>query len=123
MASINTQVPTDLVQTDLTSELNQSNPSSEAKTPRRIARVKVLAEDDGAEGSSAASKDERILERIRKCFDRGRHPTTPEAEAKSSLMMAAKLMSQHNFTEAEALAKDSKSIVLLPLAQVKRSTF
>lgn len=73
------------------------------------ARVKKLALDlDMPKGSPSKSKEDRILERIKKCLDRSRHPTTPEAEARTSLSMAAKLMAEYNIKEA-ALNVDGDS--------------
>ncbi|KAH6684140.1 hypothetical protein B0J14DRAFT_572202 [Halenospora varia] len=75
--------------------------------PTQQARVKTLAQESSATQSnfSDSERGDRIIERIRKCFARGQHPNTPEAEAKASLKMAAKLMAQFNISYAQAAPK------------------
>lgn len=63
-----------------------------------------LATERPPKSPSEASRTDVIMERIKKCLDRGRHPNTPESEAKTSILMAAKLMKEHNLTEAETFA-------------------
>jgi hypothetical protein len=89
----------------------EPSPSEEASSshpqPKLKARVKSLAPEPEIKSKSFADvpKTERIMERIRGCFARGQHPTTPEAEARTALTMAAKLMRQYNVSYAEAHAK------------------
>jgi hypothetical protein len=67
---------------------------------------KKLASDPNlSKKSFKARKKEAILERTRKCLDRGRHPTTPQTKGRSALLMASKLMKQHNLNEAEMSAE------------------
>lgn len=82
-----------------------------------MAKVKMLATAVIHSDSATSEKsgvDEKILERIKKCFDRGNHTNTPEAEAKAALRMGAKLMSQYNVTQAELIERsDDKEKALL----------
>jgi hypothetical protein len=68
-------------------------PSSQPQ-PKLKARVKSLAPEPEIKSKSFADvpKTERIMERIRGCFARGQHPTTPEVEARTALTMAVRLM-------------------------------
>lgn len=87
------------------------------KEANQKARVKMLATAVVHTDSATSEKsgvDEKILERIKKCFDRGNHTNTPEAEAKAALRMGAKLMSQYNVTQAELIERtDDKEKALL----------
>jgi hypothetical protein len=62
----------------------EASPDEPASSPNQLqpkqkARVKSLAHEHEIKLKSFADtpKTERILERIRKCFARGQHPTTP----------------------------------------------
>lgn len=81
--------------------------SSNPRRPKQKATVKSLASDPipSRKTRMKPQRKETILERIRKCLDRGRHPTTFEEEAKTAVAMAAKMMKQHNLTEAEVFAE------------------
>jgi hypothetical protein len=87
------------------------------KEANQKAKVKMLATAVVHTGSATSEKsgvDEKILERIKKCFDRGNHTNTPEGEAKAALRMGAKLMSQYNVTQAELIERaDDKEKALL----------
>lgn len=78
---------------------------------KKLATAVVLTDSATSEKSGV---DEKILERIKKCFDRGNHTNTPETEAKAALRMGAKLMSQYNVTQAELIERtDDKEKALL----------
>ena len=68
--------------------------------PRQQAKVLSLAKlkDETQEKTDAEA---HMLNRIVKCRDRGSNPTTPEAEAKTALALAARLMLAHNLSEVD----------------------
>ena len=92
--------------------------SSKPPQPKQKATVRSIASDPAPSKKmpTKAVRSEAILERIRKCLDRGRHPTTPEAEARSAVAKASKLMKDHNLTEAETFAESGTMQDESPLA-------
>jgi hypothetical protein len=110
-----------------------SSKKTKTKPPQQKARVQHLARDPNSlsSRSSTASGSPALLERIKKCIARGNHPNTPEEEAKTSLRMAAKLMTQHNIRQAEMYAEDGnmnksqnrgdKSIVAITATKGKKA--
>lgn len=58
---------------------------------------------------STSDVDNSIIERIKKCLDRGKHHAASEMEAKAALSMADKLMTQFKITTAEVIAHESAS--------------
>src|SRR5437667_1060784 len=85
-----------------------SSKKTKTMSPQQRARVQHLARDPNSlsDRSSTASGSPAILERIKKCIARGNHPNTPEEEAKTSLRIAAKLMTQHNIRRVGVCAGD-----------------
>ncbi|MCJ1243177.1 hypothetical protein MMC30_000374 [Trapelia coarctata] len=76
--------------------------------PKQKATVKDLATaaiPEGLESTGVSKVDARILERIKKCFARGKHVNTPQAEAEVALRMGSRLMQEYNTTQAELLEK------------------
>lgn len=72
--------------------------------PKQKATVKELAGvaiPEGLEPGIESKVDQHILERIKKCFARGKHANTPQAEAEVALHMGSLLMVQYNITQAE----------------------
>lgn len=73
------------------------------------ASVKVLA-GEGSTGrtGSAATVDNDIMLRIKKCIERSNHPNTPRPEAERAWFLASRLMSQYNVGQAEVLETQSQ---------------
>lgn len=60
--------------------------------------------------SSVHDIDDGIIQRIKKCLDRAKHPNTAEAEAKAAFHLASRLMGQHNVSQADVLAHESPDL-------------
>ena len=75
--------------------------------PIQTAKVKVLAVVEPTHDGRDSTVEQRILDRIKKCLARGRHPSTPEAEAQAAWRMASRLMGEQNITQADILGQTS----------------
>jgi len=101
----------DLVILNISSVFNDkrnmpSAPSSRNKLnppPPQTAKVQVLAIQGQAGSDGNSNFEQRILDRIKKCFQRAKHPNTPESEAQAAWRMASRLMAQYNVTQADLL--------------------
>ncbi|KAJ5100679.1 hypothetical protein N7456_006731 [Penicillium angulare] len=56
--------------------------------------------------SSTSNPEQKILDRIEKCLSRFYHPNTPENEAKTAFLVAQRLMSEHNVSQADIQANE-----------------
>lgn len=82
-------------------------PSKRPPPKLQKARINHLCSDNNPlQAPSGASKD--IIERIKKCWDRARHDNANEAEANAAIRMAAKIMEQHQISEAEVMADETQ---------------
>ncbi|KAJ5239618.1 hypothetical protein N7468_004237 [Penicillium chermesinum] len=88
------------------SQPSRDKPKSRSRRPVQKATVIKTASSQANPQNSTV--DKKILERIQKCLDRAYHPNASEAEAKAALFVSQKLMSQHNVTQADLIANDSK---------------
>ena len=74
------------------------------------ASIQSLAEMGTVKVTSATGDvDMAIMERIKNCLARGKHPNTPEAEAKRALLHANILMKRYNVSRAKVLAHEQPS--------------
>jgi hypothetical protein len=54
-------------------------------------------------------QDAAVLNRLKKCLDRANHPNTSEKEASAALIIANRIMQQHNITHADMLAREEEA--------------
>ncbi|CRG84243.1 hypothetical protein PISL3812_01555 [Talaromyces islandicus] len=73
--------------------------------PPQKATVKSLAVHQPAKTGRIDVQD-AVLSRLRKCLDRANHPNANESEASAALVIANRIMQQHNITQADILAQD-----------------
>ena len=101
---------------------DQSTPHSsggrtkkKSEPPKQKATVIALAGVEAAQSSTLASVDQMVLDRIKKCLNRAKHPNTTEFEANTAWKMASKLMLDHNVTQVDVLgqAKEDESLAQL----------
>src|ERR1700753_2794394 len=76
--------------------------------PPQTAQVQVLAVQGEAGNDRSSNFDQRILDRIKKCLQRAKHPNTPESEAQAAWRIASRLMAQYNVTQADLLDRTTK---------------
>ncbi|KIW92597.1 uncharacterized protein Z519_06444 [Cladophialophora bantiana CBS 173.52] len=69
--------------------------------PLQTAKVQELAVQAQVDNDRDSNPEQRVVDRIKKCLQRGHHPNTPESEAKAALYLASRLMSQYNVTNAD----------------------
>ncbi|QKX58218.1 uncharacterized protein TRUGW13939_05339 [Talaromyces rugulosus] len=77
--------------------------------PLQKATVKSLATDQPAPAAGNINVQDAVLSRLKKCLARGSHPNTSEKEARAALVIANRIMQQHNITQADMLAQEEKS--------------
>ena len=84
-------------------------PPHKRRKDEPIYKAQVRSLEDGTAiklMSSASDVDKSILERIKKCLSTANHPNTPEQEAHAAILLATRLMSRYNVTQAEVLAHE-----------------
>ncbi|KAL9112405.1 MAG: hypothetical protein Q9227_003247 [Pyrenula ochraceoflavens] len=69
---------------------------------RQKATVIELATEESRPQLSTTETE--IMERIKKCLNRAKHPSTSENEAKAALHLASRFMAQYNVTQADVFA-------------------
>ncbi|KAJ5100678.1 hypothetical protein N7456_006730 [Penicillium angulare] len=79
----------------------------EPKTRKPIQKATLKSKATDTKKSNT-KVEEKILERIEKCLSRAYHTNTSEQEAKTALLVAQRLMAQHNVTQADVMANDKE---------------
>lgn len=87
-------------------DVEQKTPSKKSKkVPLQKATVIKVPVTEPT--TATCNVDDHIIERIRKCWERGNHPTAAESEAKTALFLASRLMGQYNVNLADLLPKQT----------------
>ena len=88
---------------------NFSNfPNRTAKPVLYVAKVQVFAPEGPVQASSSTTNvDDAILERIKKCLERGKHHSCSELESKAGFFLASQLMKKYHVSQAAVLAYES----------------
>ena len=73
-----------------------------------VAKVSYLVELSQAP-SAVLHKSQDAVERVKKCFARAKHQNANEQEAKAALTMAARIMNQHNISQADVMIAEESS--------------
>lgn len=76
-------------------------PSHQKRLPSQKATVGSLA--TGTQSTTVPHARREVVERIKKCLARANHATANETEAKAAMMMASKIMQQHNISQAQIM--------------------
>lgn len=64
--------------------------------------------DDEISTQTLSHVDRNVVERIKKCFDRGNHATANENEQRAAFKMAHKIMKQYSISQAELMEEEDK---------------
>ena len=73
-----------------------------------VAKVSYLV-DLGQAPNAVLHKSQDAVERVKKCFARAKHQNANEQEAKAALTMAARIMNQHNISQADVMIAEESS--------------
>lgn len=64
--------------------------------------------DDEISIQTLSNVEKNVVERIRKCFDRGNHAAANENEQRAAFKMAHRIMKQYNISQAELMEEEDK---------------